>query len=230
MSGDMDTGLGNCIIMNSLIKMYMKLVGIKHYLSSVNGDDSVVLIEADQEKLFRSSMYLWKRFGFNMKCDIVYSLEDVDYCQCKPLLTDYGWVMSRDPKRVLSRIAWSTKLYPKRGFGDYLYALGTCERATSWGVPVNFSAGQNIFDLSFKFKGQRKLRAMSRKLLQSVQRQKYWQCDTPCEISYSTRLRFQRAWNLDPVKQIELENIQYSYYIGIPHSIWVRYSYLIEGV
>lgn len=225
MSGDMDTGLGNSLAMLGLIRSVVTISGITKHALSVNGDDSVLIIESKELGKFKAFMHLFKEFGFNMKLDVHYNLNDVEYCQSKILLTDYGYVMSRNPYRVMSRIGWATQLYPKRRFGDYLYALGMCEKASSWGVPVNYAAGKGVYDASFKSKGQRKLKSMSRKLRKSLERTRYWRTNMEPTISMDVRQRFENLWGLSVEMQLDLENITYGQVQEIPGSVYDKYLY-----
>lgn len=60
MSGDMNTSLGNCILMCLMIKAYCEERGVKTQLAN-NGDDCVVFMEADDLATFMEGLDDWFR-------------------------------------------------------------------------------------------------------------------------------------------------------------------------
>lgn len=101
-SGDMNTGLGNCLIMCALVRLFCEEIGLKASLIN-NGDDCVLIFErSDLRKLFADGKitptnYDWfLRFGFEMEFeDPVDVFEKVVFCQMQPVSTPTGWVMVR---------------------------------------------------------------------------------------------------------------------------------------
>lgn len=91
MSGDADTSIGNSIINYIMLK-----VAYPNSIVMVNGDDSIIFSRTGPE-------VPWIDLGMETKHAIVYSLEDIEYCQTKPVLGEYGWAMVKNPARVLSR-------------------------------------------------------------------------------------------------------------------------------
>lgn len=130
-SGDVTTSDGNSTINKALLVDLMW--GVKH-VAILNGDDSVVVFELDDLQLVLSrdlSVY-----EFKTKSNVVYEFTDIEYCQCQPVLTISGWMMVRNPLRVISR---STTCLSPPSY-DYLVAwfasVGECEYSCSRGVPV----------------------------------------------------------------------------------------------
>lgn len=137
MSGDINTGLGNCILMSCMVIGYCEHVGIKYRLAN-NGDDCVVFL--DQRDLSRlDGIGAWMLdFGFTLtREDPVYDLEKVVFCQAQPVLTSTGWRMVRDPftamsKDCVSLVGWDSE----SAFKCWASAISTCGLALTRGVPV----------------------------------------------------------------------------------------------
>ena len=80
-SGDLNTSLGNCIIMCALVWVYSKLRGVRVELAN-NGDDCVVFMERHDEPAFQRGLSSWFRSkGFAMAVEpTVDTLEQVEFC------------------------------------------------------------------------------------------------------------------------------------------------------
>lgn len=103
MSGDMNTSMGNYLIMSSLCYAYCQEVGLKAELANC-GDDCVLFMEkTDLGKL--SSLPEWfTKMGYTMKVEPpVYHLEEIEFCQMHPVHTSRGWIMVRRPDTVVTK-------------------------------------------------------------------------------------------------------------------------------
>jgi len=137
MSGDINTGMGNCLLMSSMVIAYCESVGIEYRLAN-NGDDCVLFLEqADLGKL--SGIDSWMLdFGFTLtREEPAYVLEQVEFCQARPVLTSTGWRMVRDPRVAMSKdcvslLGWESEL----DFQYWCHAIGTCGASLTAGVPV----------------------------------------------------------------------------------------------
>jgi len=98
MSGDMNTSLGNCVLMCLMIHAYSQFAGVKTQLAN-NGDDCVVFMEKSQLGKFTHSLDTWFRdMGFNMVVeDPCYRFEHIEFCQTRPIYDGIRWVMCRNP-------------------------------------------------------------------------------------------------------------------------------------
>lgn len=141
MSGDMNTSLGNCVLMCAMIYSYAKTRGVRIQLAN-NGDDCVVFMERAQLGQFMKDLDLWfKNMGFSMVCeDPVYDFEKIQFCQtqpvyCGPTPTDY--IMVRDPRVAISKdsVALMPLRTPKEVSG-WLNAVGMGGMALTGGIPV----------------------------------------------------------------------------------------------
>jgi hypothetical protein len=107
MSGDMNTALGNCLIMCALVWEYMRSLGlgVDDYALANNGDDCVVIFEEHHLVAFQQGLDgFFLEFGFEMTVeDPCYELEAIEFCQCHAVWTPYGYTMVRDPRVCIDK-------------------------------------------------------------------------------------------------------------------------------
>jgi hypothetical protein len=137
MSGDMNTALGNCLIMSSLIWAYCDSKNIRAQLAN-NGDDCTVIMEKSSLKSFQSGLEQWfLDMGYNMKVEKpVYNLEQVEFCQSHPVYDGQQWLMVRNCTALLKD---SISLFPldtEGGTRKWLDAVGQGGCALANGVPI----------------------------------------------------------------------------------------------
>lgn len=98
MSGDMNTSLGNCVLMCMMIKAYALSINVPLQLAN-NGDDCVVFMEQSDLPKFQCNLNTWFReMGFNMVVEAPsYEFEHIEFCQTRPVFDGSMWVMCRNP-------------------------------------------------------------------------------------------------------------------------------------
>jgi hypothetical protein len=139
MSGDMNTSLGNCLIMCALVWTICKERGILCRLAN-NGDDCVVFVEKrDQQRLSVGLREWFWEFGFNMKVEpAVDVFERIEFCQAHPVWDGYVWLMVRNPVTSVSKdgCAIVRDFGHGQGARKWLGAVGECGLRLTGGVPV----------------------------------------------------------------------------------------------
>lgn len=97
MSGDMNTSLGNTLLMCAMILSFMNYLGITNYAFINDGDDSVLFISVKDLKKVVANVGKWfANIGFTMELEKpVYCFEEVEFCQAKPLWNGSEWIMVR---------------------------------------------------------------------------------------------------------------------------------------
>lgn len=107
MSGDMDTSLGNILLMCMMLwclKERAAQIGIRIEFID-DGDDFVMITERQHEDWLR--WVSWDHFlayGFEVDLEsTVDIIERIEFCQCHPVQTDSGWKMVRDWKSALPK-------------------------------------------------------------------------------------------------------------------------------
>lgn len=137
-SGDINTSLGNCIIMCALIWSYLLMREIDAELAN-NGDDAVVIMERRDLEKFTTGLDHWFRIqGFAMVVEKpATEFEEIEFCQTKPVLLSTGWRMMRtlasclakDPICILPMN--NAAIYKK-----WLGAVGECGMSLARGTPI----------------------------------------------------------------------------------------------
>lgn len=137
MSGDMNTAMGNCLIMCFLIKSYMDTLGIKWRFID-NGDDCVVIVEREHlDKLDGLSQWCRER-GFPTTIEApAYRLEHLEFCQTHPVRYDGGWKMVRDPRTTFTKDSIvCDRVTTKEHWDQYRVAVGECGLALAGDMPM----------------------------------------------------------------------------------------------
>lgn len=139
MSGDINTALGNCLLMVLMVRAAMRSLGVKHYDIVDDGDDCLVFVEeADfillQEELQRKFL----QYGQELKIEnIARDWSQVVFCQARIVHNGVDYIMVRDWRKVLSQSTSGTKFWQDPNLVlPMMRLLGDCELALSAGVPV----------------------------------------------------------------------------------------------
>jgi hypothetical protein len=204
MSGDMNTALGNCLIMCGLVWAYARRVGVNVELAN-NGDDCVVIMEQKDLWKFCGELKTWFReMGFTMKVeDPVYLFERIEFCQTRPVCVDGEWVMCRNPHSAMAKDA--TSVLPLRNGGmlqGWAGNIGKCGIALCGGMPIfqefysqliAFSSGRDC--------GKHPALESGFAMLSAGMRGRYQ------AISDGTRVSFWEAYGILPSEQQQLEEL-----------------------
>lgn len=205
-SGDMNTGLGNCVIMCCLWYHFFNTImpNVKTRLVN-NGDDCVIILErADATKLSKLAPPFFLRYGFTMVAETPkYVLEQVEFCQCQPVFNGDTYVMCRNPLAVQDKDA--IRLNPFRNpdqFYSWVRAIGEGGISLTAGIPVL----QSYYQSYARHKARKAY--VNDDIDQSGLiryaggvHQKYR------TVSDQARLSFYQAYNIAPSSQMELESI-----------------------
>lgn len=205
MSGDMNTALGNCLIMCGMVYAYAKSVGVRIRLIN-NGDDCAVIMERRDLPRFQRSLKTWfLEMGFTMSWDgVATCIEEIEFCQTRPVQTALGWVMCRSPYVGLAKdtLCKTPDMgNPLTGYRRWMYQVGVAGGALASGVPVFQAAyaafrtlgmrctkAQGIGDMSSGFEHMAK-----GLVLKTV------------DVTSNARVSFWRAWGISPHVQELLE-------------------------
>lgn len=207
MSGDMNTAMGNCLIMCALVWSYAAHVGVRIKLIN-NGDDCVVFCESSDAARFNAGLDLWfTEMGYSMKVEApVYELERVVFCQTQPVWTPEGYIMVRDPHVAITKDCYSINpLDSHLGMKKYLEVLGKGGLSLTGGIPI----WQDFYSLLQRFPDSQKKSRWSRAnkimlesgmmMLASGMGRSYTLCHP------QTRFSFWRAFGILPDEQLVME-------------------------
>nr|QDZ17053.1 p111 [Maize chlorotic mottle virus] len=138
MSGDMNTSLGNCILATAITHDFVTKLGIPARLIN-NGDDNVLICPAVEVGRVRQELYRhWLNYGFEVISEEpVYILEQVEFCQMRPVFDGTQYTMMRDPRTTMSKDAYAvTPFNTPTAARRWMRAVGECGLSLTGGLPV----------------------------------------------------------------------------------------------
>lgn len=138
-SGDMNTGLGNCLLMCALVWTYCRGKGLTRFELMNNGDDCVVIINKNHLTHFIDGLDKWfHEMGFNMKVEKpVYIFEQIEFCQAHPVYDGVSWRMVRTPQVSMEKDSISIKpFFNQNGMATWCNAVGEAGLSLTGGLPV----------------------------------------------------------------------------------------------
>lgn len=202
MSGDMNTSLGNCLIMCALVWKLGRSIGCRLRLAN-NGDDCVVFM--DRKDLMRFSKEVagyFLRHGYTMKVELpVSEFEEIEFCQTKPIWTPEGWLMCRNAMVAMAKDACSV-LPLAQGQVRYGWctAIGECGMSLTGGVPIfqEFYCALLRAGRGVHMGKHPALESGFARLASGMHRKR-------AEVAIGTRVSFWKAFGIMPSLQLELE-------------------------
>jgi hypothetical protein len=214
MSGDMNTSLGNCVIMCGIVYDFVCRQGwtraCKKYEIINNGDDCVLIVErADAVYVTTQLPTHTLEYGFSVVCEPpVDVLEELEFCQTRPVKTQEGYVMCRMPTKAickdLATANFDLSLPQLRR--AYLRAIGDCGSSLNAGIPVMQSFYQCLIRNSGSVTKNRAYRLVKSNV---------WKCGMTMmakglrprvlPVSHEARASFYYAFGVEPAHQILLE-------------------------
>jgi hypothetical protein len=205
MSGDMNTALGNCLLMCNMIYSYVKSVGIIKFRLANDGDDCVLFVERRDLHRISTLSNWFVKMGFDMKVETpVDVFEQIEFCQAQPILTPQGCIMVRKYPVSVSKDCLSIKpLLNEKLFNRWIAAIGEGGLALAGGIPVVQEFYQCMIRNS---QGAKPLKndptqETGLKQLAAGMKREY------SKVHYGTRVSFWRAFGIDPARQLALEQV-----------------------
>lgn len=213
MSGDINTSLGNCLIMCAMVHAYSKHCQVPCSLIN-NGDDCVVFMEKADVARFSIGLDAWFReMGFIMVAEEpVYDIEKVIFCQTQPIWVDGGYRMVRDPKVAAAKDCRTVvDISCSKAARKWSQAVGDCGASLCDGVPCS----RAYYGCMQRFGGGLKSNIASATGMESgMQFMARRMEDKGRIISAETRYSFWLAFGVNPDLQRAIENYYNTYNIG----------------
>lgn len=138
MSGDMNTSLGNIIIMTMLWYTYLDE---KQYNASIfnDGDDTCVICERKTaNRIMQDVEQFFEEFGITMVVEgISNTLEEIVFCQCSPVYDGTNYYLCPSPhKRCFSDLVTMKDMSSPKLFNLQLGAIAACGLASNGNTPI----------------------------------------------------------------------------------------------
>ncbi len=202
MSGDMNTSLGNCLLMCSMMYAYMD-GRVDRFRLANDGDDCVLVFERKQLDKLDQLPDWFTEMGFNMKVEEpVFHLEQIEFCQCRPVFTGSEYIMVRNPHTALAKDCVSlTALDLPHLVKRWCKAIGDGGLAGTGGIPVWQEFYKRLLLEAGDSKPLHDDQMWGFNQLMSGMKRTYQN-----EISPETRHSFWLAFDIEPDRQIQLES------------------------
>ncbi len=212
-SGDLNTSLGNCVIMCSLIWSLCKELSITAELAN-NGDDCVLMMEEEDLSRFKEAVVPWFiRKGFRMAVEEpVRVFEKIEFCQSHPVWDGEGWTMVRNLFACLEKDPMCLiPIQNDKVWRKWLGAVGACGSALVPGIPI-----LSAFYRAFERSGSRSTDKFKQHIFKntSMQERSSGLNQTARDVSGPARASFCAAFGVTPDYQIAYEKYYDSISIG----------------
>lgn len=210
MSGDMNTALGNCVLM--IIMVATALKGVKYDMID-DGDDCIVMVEREDRLHVRQRLLDdFKSFGMPLKLESeAFVFEHIDWCQARPVQFMTGkFKFVRWYTKMFSNTLCGTKYFTGvKGRAKLVNTIGLAELALNCGIPVlqeyalalirnsgtdRFMEFDSVDSLFYRIHHELSSRGI--KSLADVK---------PMPITDCARLSYACAFGLSPGQQIDIE-------------------------
>lgn len=199
-SGDMNTAMGNCLIMCFMVIAYCRERGIEFDLVN-NGDDCVVFMERGDEPTFRRGLEQWfLDLGFRMVAEpTVDIIEQVEFCQMHPVLVGGRYRMVRNPATAIEKDSFCVRtLNNDDSFREWATGVARGGYATCDGVPV-LKAFYSYLDGRVNVRNHLLDNTGMRRMARGMK-------DENREVDDEARWSFYLAFGIDPQTQTALED------------------------
>lgn len=196
MSGEYNTSLGDSVINYCILKDVFR--NVEHHIF-VNGDDSVIAVRKSQLHKIDLTEQQWLKYGMKTTYEITDDVEQVEFCQCKPVMIRQGvYRMVRKPDRVMSRGIVAVKRYQGIAWNRLVKSIGMSEMACHDGIPVLQAFAEHLMRAAGDVKhinSEISMHARNERTLNPLHK----------KITDEARNSFYRAFDIPPSKQISME-------------------------
>jgi len=205
MSGDMNTALGNCILMIAMVLAMFKALNIIGDILD-DGDDCLVILESeDVEQFCNNASQLALEFGMELKIEnVANEMVDVEWCQCHPIPVANTWKFIRNPYKIFNTSLVSSKwvhMTPHQRL-QHLRAIGECELVLNNGVPVLESYAHALIRNSRGVEASETLdEGDYRRMMRELKRK-----EEQLPITFESRCAFERAFGIRVEIQLLMED------------------------
>lgn len=197
-SGDMNTSLGNIIIMTALIMTYMKAQNVPYDLIN-DGDDAVIFVHERHIGIVNGFQAWAVQYNFHIVTELPVSvIEEVEFCQCKPVWNGERYTMVRNFPLSMSKDQISVRYRDPTNARDWLYSVSMCGLNISAGIPINQNFYTSLAPANGKFIKDNAIKSGLYYLQRGIKQIKR-------EITPRSRYSFWKAFGVLPDHQVAME-------------------------
>lgn len=206
MSGDYNTALGNSLLNYAMMKSVFDCRGITKFNLIIDGDDSVVILEAAELRKCDNLADDFEDFGMTTEIEVAYDISQAEFCQCRIVYTKYGPCMVRNPDKSLGLMGVSPRQLDPQFAMQWQAAKALCEICSNPGVPVIQPYARKLLLGT----GMTPEKAREYNFTAGDDQWKKLQTDVDLitwnEITEEARYSFWKAWGIHPLDQVLLED------------------------
>lgn len=136
MSGDINTSLGNVLLMCAMMWAYVDSIGLKCSFLN-NGDDCSLILEKEDLSKIKGLRAYFLGFGFNIvEEEPVYKIQHISFCQTFPMFDGRRWLMVRQLKSYAKDCVSLVPLDSEKALHKWIYAVGEGGLHLAGGIPI----------------------------------------------------------------------------------------------
>lgn len=203
-SGDMNTSLGNVLIMCCLIWTYMQQFHIDFRIID-DGDDAGIIVSRKHWREVSDGIIPWfLDMGFTMKVEPpVFEIPSIEFCNTKPVLAAGRWVMTRlVPNCIVKDTHSLLPLNNSKAVKNFYKSIGDCGLALASGVPIL----QELYRLYIRSAGNAKGFGLHTGLESGMLQMAIGMKVVAAPVSTEARYSFYVAFGYTPDEQVSYEN------------------------
>lgn len=203
MSGDINTSLGNKLIMCAMVWSYLKKFEIKASLVN-NGDDCVLICEKNQLQLIQNTLseYFINK-GYKMVVEEpVDFIEGIEFCRSRPVCVGNSYHMVRGISSLSRDCTTLLRIDNEGEMKRMLTAVGYCGLVINAGVPVHSGLHGRMYELGGMQVDLKMLQQYSS--YENLERMGHLKM-RELDITDQTRLSYFRAFGIEPHRQKLIE-------------------------
>lgn len=143
MSGDVDTGFGNCLINYAILKSTLKDMKLDGEVI-VNGDDSIIFTNEPID--IKLAEQLFKQYNMETKVnESVTNIHKVEFCRTKLVINSEGMpTMMIDPDRLIDIYGMQYKIKTPKKYHQYLKETAMCNAVINKNNPIGILWGKHF--------------------------------------------------------------------------------------
>lgn len=204
MSGDMNTALGNCVLMIVMMARAMRNLGLKpsQWRMADDGDDCCIMVEDEQAQLVLDGIRAqFRAFGHDLKVEgVARELSQVTLCSGRPIRVGGVRTMILNPFRAIGKSRVGIKSRDPKFMRDYVHTMGVCQLALYKGVPV-----LQAHALALKRASKNMLRELPGSYLYRLAFMERPDLVVAAVVDLDARLDFASAFGIDIETQLDVE-------------------------
>lgn len=133
-TGEVTTSIGNNLICFMMAKVAMRLLCVKRYELSVDGDNLLLFMEETDSMKFAT--WPWEELGHEIEYEKTRDFSQIEICQSKLVHTVNGWTLVRNPHKVLSTLAMGHVYGMNKGGDRYAATVARTSALMHAGTPL----------------------------------------------------------------------------------------------